>query len=273
MIVDYISDLHIDFYLSYDNYDIDNLKTTILHDIFSKKTGEVLIIAGDLGHYNEQNIFLLKTLCEYYGYKKIFFVLGNHDYYLLQDSMQKTYNNSSFKKIHEMKKLCAKFDNIHLLSGDTIEYKGVVFGGCAMWYDGKYMQRLDVSMNKEKINDLWTRKVLDARMIYGIKRFDSLYLKELEKLKQFYDKSDVIITHINPSILPEHTPKKHVLDKINGFYSFDGEYYVQNTKAKYWVFGHTHTRLKYHINNTTVLSNPLGYPNENEDISLLNFKL
>ena len=187
--------------------------------------------------------------------------------------MQKTYNNSSFKKIHEMKKLCAKFDNIHLLSGDTIEYKGVVFGGCAMWYDGKYMQRLDVSMNKEKINDLWTRKVLDARMIYGIKRFDSLYLKELEKLKQFYDKSDVIITHINPSISPEHTPKKHVLDKINGFYSFDGEYYVQNTKAKYWVFGHIHTRLKYHISNTTVLSNPLGYPNENDEVSLLNFKL
>jgi uncharacterized protein Smg (DUF494 family) len=41
MIVDYISDFHVDFYLSYDNYDIDNLKTTILHDIFSKKTGEV----------------------------------------------------------------------------------------------------------------------------------------------------------------------------------------------------------------------------------------
>lgn len=273
MKVDYISDVHIDFYLDYEEYNFDNLKTTKLHEVFSDKCAEVLVIAGDIGHYNLQNIFFLKVLREYYGYEKVFFVLGNHDYYLLQANMRKYYNNSSFRRIHEMKKLCREIDGIHLLCGDIIEYKGIKFGGSGLWYDGKYMQRLDVSMNKEKMNDLWQRKMLDASMIYGIKRFDSLYLRELERLHKIYDKCDVMITHVNPSIDPKHAPAKYTLDKLNGFYSFDGEYYTKNSTAKYWVFGHIHDIVEYEINDTKVISNPLGYPRENQNFKLRTFEL
>ena len=273
MKVDYISDLHIDFYLNYEKYDLGNLKTTKLHEVFRDKSAEVLVIAGDIGHYNNQNIFFLRTLRDYYGYKKIFFVLGNHDYYLLKESIRKHYNNSSFGRIHEMKKLCRELDGIHLLSGNIVGYKDIKFGGSSLWYDGKYIQRLDMRMSKDGINELWKRKLLDAQMIYGIKRFDSLYLRELEKLRKFYDKCDVVLTHINPSINPTHTVSQYALDKLNGFYSFDGEYYVENSSAEYWIFGHIHKRVEYEIGNTKVISNPLGYPGENKDFKLKSFKI
>ena len=273
MKIDYISDLHIDFYLDYEAYDFDTLETTKLHRIFDKRAGEVLVIAGDIGHYNSQNIFFLKVLREYYGYEKVFLVLGNHDYYLLQEKMRKRYNYSSFERVYEMNKLCGELDGVHLLSGDIVEYRGAKFGGSALWYDGSYMQRLDITMNKEKINDLWKRKMLDARKIYGINRFDSLYRSEIEKLHGIYDKCDVILTHVNPSIDPRHAPAKYMLDKINGFYSFDGDYYVANSTAKFWVFGHVHDRIEYEINGTKVVSNPLGYPGENRDFRLRTFQV
>lgn len=273
MIVDYVSDIHIDFYLRYKDCSFDNLKTTKLHEIFANRRGEVLVIAGDIGHYNDQNIFFLKALREYFGYEKVFLVLGNHDYYLLQESIRKHYNNSSFKRIHEIKKMCRELDGVHLLSGDIVEYKDIKFGGSTLWYDGKYIQRLDIKISKEGITELWQRKMLDASMIYGIKRFDSLYLRELERLRKIYDKCDVMITHINPSIDPKHTPAKYTLDKLNGFYSFDGEFYIENSSANYWVFGHIHESIEYEINNTKVMSNPLGYPGENQDFKLKSFKI
>ncbi len=272
MLIDYTSDLHVDFYLKYNDYDIEDFKNSKLHSFFKQKRGDILIIAGDLGHYNEQNIFVLKTLRDYYGYKKIFFVLGNHDYYLLQSSMVTRYNNSSFKKIHEMRKMCQDLKDIYVLNGDIVEHKGVCFGGTGLWYDGKYAQKLDPSINREKIDKLWHEKVLDAQMIYGIKSYDALFFREIEKLKKINGKSDIIITHINPSANHLHTPPKHSLDKINGFFCFDGEQYLQNTNAKYWIFGHIHDSIEYQAFNTKALCNPLGYPGENPNAVLKTFE-
>ncbi len=273
MIVDYISDLHVDFYLDYTNSTIEYFMTKRLHYIFSQKKGDVLIIAGDIGHYNDQNIFVLKTIKELYGYKKIFFVLGNHDYYLINESIVKKYQQNSFNRINEMKTLCSQLNDIHLLMGDVIEYKGIKFGGSGLWYDGKYLQGLDMSLTKEGIHDLWSRKMLDATAIYGIESYDTIFMDEIEKLRFCYDKCDVLISHVNPSINPDCTIKKYQLNKLNGFYSFDGEYFLENTSAKYWIFGHVHKKTQYESYDTKVLCNPLGYPNENYDACLQSFEI
>lgn len=273
MIIDYISDLHVDFYMDNDQQNIEYFKKSRFHEIFLNKNGEVLIIAGDIGHFNDQNIFALKTIKELYGYKKIFFVLGNHDYYLLSECVVNEYKENSYNRINEMKKLCDELEDIHILSGDVIEYKGIKFGGSGLWYDGKYLQRFDMTLTKDGINDLWKRKIMDANAIYGINNYDEIFKEEIEKLRQCYDKCDVLITHVNPSILPQHTVRKHLLNKLNGFYSFDGEYYLENTPAKYWIFGHTHTEIEYEVYGTEVLCNPLGYPQENCDFKLKSFEV
>ena len=271
MKVDYISDLHVDFYFEKEEITIEEFKATKLYEIFKDKEGEVLVIAGDIGHYNKQNLFILKAIKEFFNYKKIFFVLGNHDYYLLNNLMIEKYNSNSINRINDMKNLCDEEKDIHLLTGNIIEYKGIKFGGTGMWYDGVYLQRLNLRMTKEKVNEIWEDKMRDAGSIYGIQNYKTLFQIEIENLRNCYEKSDILITHVNPSINPSHTHRKYILNELNGFYSFDGDYYLENTKAKYWIFGHTHKNIEYDVYNTKVICNPLGYPHENIDFELESF--
>ena len=73
MKVDILSDLHLDFYFKPHLTTSENI-ISLFGDIFTdnstRKMGDVLIIAGDIGHYNEQNIEVLKIFQEKF-YKHI----------------------------------------------------------------------------------------------------------------------------------------------------------------------------------------------------------
>ena len=77
MKIDILSDLHFDnyFYCKYTKDDVIKFYSQIID---FNNCGDVLVIAGDLGHNNHQNIKILKILKEFY--KNIVCVLGNHDY-------------------------------------------------------------------------------------------------------------------------------------------------------------------------------------------------
>jgi len=104
MVVDILSDLYLDFYFKPHLTTSDNI-ISLFGDIFTdnntKEIGDVLIIAGDIGHYNEQNIEVLKILQEKF-YKHIICVLGNHDYYLVGSEAKYTFEDDSFKRVKDM---------------------------------------------------------------------------------------------------------------------------------------------------------------------------
>ena len=77
MKIDILSDLHFDNYF-YNKYSKDDVIKFYSQIIDFNNCGDVLVIAGDLGHNNHQNIKILKILKEFY--KNIVCVLGNHDY-------------------------------------------------------------------------------------------------------------------------------------------------------------------------------------------------
>jgi len=162
MKIDYISDLHIDFWFKdYDSLNESELKSSYLHkNVFCNAQGEILLIAGDIGHYNHQNIVFLELLLELYDYKHIFFVLGNHDYYTIAKERER-FNADSFLRIKELKKSLQKYKNITLLDGEIYEYKGIKIGGCSMWYDGKYAQQLNLKLSHEAVMELWKTKIME----------------------------------------------------------------------------------------------------------------
>ena len=110
--IDILSDLHIDFYL---NPIVKIVEEDILKSMFDpiflpngkKEVSDVLVIAGDIGHYNFQNIQMLKIFKKLY-YKYIVCVLGNHDYYLLDKEDRIMYDKDSFNRANEMKELIGK---------------------------------------------------------------------------------------------------------------------------------------------------------------------
>jgi hypothetical protein len=106
----------------------------------------------------------------------------------------------------------------------------------------------------------------DASYIQGIKRFDEIWDIEKPKIEAVYQQCDVMVTHVSPSINPEHVDRHFRKDDATSFFTFDGEEYVKNTTAKVWIYGHTHTPHDFEWHGVRLIANQLGYPNEIKDV-------
>ncbi|MBE0515121.1 metallophosphoesterase [Sulfurimonas sp.] len=264
MKIDIISDTHFDLHL-----DKDSLENTeeFLQKVFIKTGSNVLIIAGDLGHFNSQNIAILKLIKELYEYKYIICILGNHDYYLIDKIQEKQYERDSFKRAEEMRELINAEDGMYCLDGDVVEIDGIRFGGCSSWYDGSYFHRTSSSYGRNVIT-FWKQTMNDAKMIKGIEDFYDMFKIQREKLDVIYQQCDIIITHVNPSIYDKDMPPSKRDDKMNAFYSFCGDEWLDNTTAKYWIYGHNHVSYEYKRDRVSVICNALGYPAQLKDFKI-----
>lgn len=228
------------------------------------ETSDVLIIAGDLGHDNNQNITIIKLLRELY-FKHIICVLGNHDYYLINSKVAAHYDNDSFKRAQEMRDLLNAIDGVYCLDGNVIEIEGIRFGGCDSWYDGQYvLHHLNphYEYGLDHVQSLWKHTMNDAHYMPNVKRFDELWEIEKPKIEAVYQHCDVMITHVMPSINPEHVDKVYRNDKATGYFTFDGEKYLKETTAHTWIYGHSHTNQSLEVHGVRMVANQLGYRNE-----------
>ena len=184
MKVDFLSDLHIDFYFDPKQKIKDENIKKLYHPIITednREIGDVLIIAGDIGHYNHQNIRVLKYLKEHY-YKHIICVLGNHDYYLLGIEAKSQFKNS-FERVENMRRLINAEKDMYCLNGNFAQIDGVVFGGCDSWYNDGYFSRQYPAQNfsRKSTNEQWKKIMYDGEMIIGVDNFDDIW--EIEKPK------------------------------------------------------------------------------------------
>lgn len=261
---DLISDIHLDFWVKYSsNHTKHNqIVEKFVNSILPKEPSEVLVIAGDLGHYNKQNFIFLEKLKEYY--RHILLVAGNHDYYLVSNSIKNKYRYNSMRRFQEMKTIAEQIPGVLFLDGDTVEISGVSFGGTGMWYDFQYgINQLNIDANK--VYESWKLISNDSVLIEGLPRLvEAMYTEELTKLKKVLDRSDVIITHISPDW--SKVPLDHINDSSNSFYYFNGRDLLSNLNQKIWCFGHVHRREDYFNEGCRLINASLGYPDENNHI-------
>lgn len=71
-----------------------------------------------------------------------------------------------------------------------------------------------------------------------------------------------MITHVMPSINPEHVDENYRKDKGTAFFTFDGEKYLKDTTAHTWIYGHNHTNQDVNVHGVRILANQLGYRGE-----------
>lgn len=262
MLIDYISDIHEDVHCKEDL----TKESFIKHfsKLFPAKTGEILLIAGDLSHVINRIYTFLRLTKEIYGYERIFYVLGNHELYLFKQWERDSYKYSSLNKIIDIKKKLKPLEKfgIYLLDGNIVEYKEKRFGGLCMWYDGSFLKKKYEDITDEEIVLFQKETIPDWKYIYGIGNFQSHYIKEFKKLLIIYKNCDIILTHINP-ISEEFAFSEEYKDSdTNGFFAFDGEDIVKETPAIVWLYGHTHIPKEFEVHNTKLICNPVGYPAE-----------
>jgi len=234
--IDYISDLHLDFHVSME-LPLWPVKMSIfLTKLLPAHKGDILIIAGDLSHSNEQSYNILKFFSTVYD--QVLFVMGNHDYYLLpgepfQSSKQRETDLLAFVK---------NAPNVHCLSYfETFEYRGVTFAGATSWYP----------LQTEQEKHVFYHQMNDCKFIrdFDIAATHQLEMKVLEQLEPV----NVLITHVPPIRIDSHDFWESTDCFLNK---------LPSSAAKIFIFGHSHEQQVYEKSNATYCINALGYPRE-----------
>lgn len=285
-----MGDTHFDFYFSSNS-------SSISERLFHLKIGyhlenigaDVLIIAGDLGHYNAQNIQALRLLKKYV--ERIIVTFGNHDYYLISKSIVSKYQyksgrlGGSHERVAEMKVMIEDEDGIEYVDGNVIEIDGIRIGGATGWYDGSLLY--DNRKTTDEIQAIWEKDMNDANTIYptakhGMK-FDTLFKEQKHRLDAVYQNCDIMVSHVSPlsewkqfvEMYNYHKPLEgfyqnfssthEALQDYRAFYCFDGKEYLDNGSMTHWIFGHTHrnfsrTYQREDGKEIEIICNSIGYP-------------
>lgn len=285
--VDYISDIHSDFWIKELNKLSPKFNKQVAEfiDMLEPKKGKVLLLGGDQGHYFQLDSVVLLKLKEYYDH--ILLVPGNHDLYLESSKQEKKYRWNSMNRVIEMQKFCDEHAGIHYMDGNIIEIDGFKFGGLGMWHDNTY--GLTLGYTPDQINEQYYKNMNDSKYIFvdGKKNFkvpygyggvdDIRHFKPLEKYDAYREKLDrmtkchVMLTHYGPKV-PSDLPEDFQ-DIDTSYYYFEGLKDIKRLEPHYWVHGHTHTNSQELVGETKILTNALGYPSENKYTTIQSFYL
>ncbi|WCN39507.1 metallophosphoesterase [Aneurinibacillus uraniidurans] len=260
---DLASDLHVDFWVKFDSNPIKMKQKTdgFIDSIIHPDHSMILVIAGDMGHYNRQNELMLNSFKRYYEY--ILIVRGNHDLYLVSGQQEKKYGRNSSKRWNEMKEIAGQIEGVYILEGDVITLKGITFGGTGMWYDFSYGM-LGHDKTEEELVRLWKKEMNDAGLIRGLPDF----IEESAKLSNIINDSEVIITHVGGDWSMLSPNSKYVQGLTPSFYFFDGSKWMDQLQGKVWCFGHIHDHFDYIKNGCRFVNNAIGYPRDNPDVKI-----
>ena len=182
--------------------------------------------------------------------RKVIFVLGNHDYY--------DYTLEETITFWEESRL-VKTGKVILLQDDCVVINGIIFAGATYWTDMNKNDPLTLSQAKENSNDYKRIKGLTPSDTVESHYLSQRYFKSLVQSKQI-GAPLVIITHHAPSwksVLPKH---KHLLS--SGRYASHDEDIIRKMKPWFWIHGHIHSFSDYYIDQTRIICNPQGRPED-----------
>ena len=256
--IDYVSDLHLGFYITNLN-STKEINKLVVDKILPKIKSETLVIAGDI---NEN----INTLCEFvYAcskyYNKVIFILGNHEYYIYNKNMAKEYNYNSMNKVYKLNKELEGNSSIIFLD-KTNSTKGIythnnfLLAGDTLWYKPNTI--IDYLYNYPMQND--SRLILSE--LSKKDKILKLHSDSIAWYNNLPNNIDLMISHVPP------------FRNKNNNRGNNGCYYVNidKYKAPVWIYGHDHKEEDIVINNTRLVSNPWGYNTKEFKIKTLTLK-
>jgi predicted phosphohydrolase len=216
----------------------------------------VLVCAGDMGTYRgyETTYQLLLALLAP-RFRKIIMIPGNHSYY---NSTGIWGNEKKFWNNHYLPENVAYADDEVVTVGD------IVFVCSCMWTDfhhsdPKAMERATYQMNdfrliyvepEESLRRPITPEMTVARHLHSV----AFIRGALEKHR---GKRCVVVTHHAPS--PRSISLQYQGDSLNPAFFTDLTNLILEYQPLTWVHGHMHDSQRYHIGQTQIICNPLGY--------------
>ena len=242
--IDYASDIHMGFWVDPNPSILKWEKRTkefakqLLDTITDK--GDVLVLAGDFGESNMQNIWFLEECGRHY--KHVIATVGNHDYYLLTATQKKKYLNS-LNRVQEMIDHFDGHKTITFVRNKTINIDGFVFGVTPLWY----------TLTSEASRYLYRTTSNDSQYILS-GNYDNWRPMHDEDMEYYRSLAhvDCMVTHVPPT----HPTKNNY--PYSEFYTTS----VEELKAPHWICGHQHVCTEFEKAGTIFHMNPIGYDGE-----------
>ena len=239
-----ISDLHLEFYK-----DLPNIK-----DIITPEAPN-LILAGDICFIKHKHFVpFFEKIAPLF--KRIIYVLGNHEYYIHSDLRMESISTM----VLNAKTLLTPFKNVYLLDNNYLLLEGnIVILGCTLW---SYLSKKDFVCGMTYLSSVSFVRHKNTTLLKP-SITNKLHLEQkrwlTDMLDLFADKKIIVVTHYVPTI-------KGIDEK----YSFFNKAYYSNCdelvyKADIWCCGHTHEQKIIHVGETPLYINALGKPSERKD--------
>lgn len=249
----FISDLHLDFYVHWGGMDTLDQIEKFIDGIMPDDKADVLIVPGDIANNNYLIDAFFVEMCK--RYDKIIWTLGNHEFYIVPKQRP-----TSLERVDLLDEMVAKHcgDQVVRLKGQIIEIDGFKIGGTHMWYDGSYAKN-NFDWSDDQVYVLWKQFMNDYFQTTIDPFKHGLIDIEKSKLRAIYKELDLVVTHVAPIISPSLPVEWQ--NPSTGFFSFDGTEFMDGP-AKAWLFGHTHKSYCFTNCDKDFLCNPMGYPTE-----------
>ena len=201
---------------------------------------DAVILAGDIGDSATTFPFLEK-LCARFRDVPVLYVPGNHEHY-----------HSSIPELRAaLTEAAAKeaFRNLVYLDNTVVEVAGVRVAGTTLWFPD------------DPLNVVYKRRLSDFRLIQDLQ---ATVYEENRQAQVFIAsaKADVVVTHHLPceaAVAPQWRGSE-----LNRFFVGGDDALVAASRAKVWVFGHTHNPMDFEHMGVRLVANPFGYPFESK---------
>jgi predicted phosphodiesterase len=241
MKIQYASDLHLEF--------ADNWR--YLRDNPLQVSGDILILAGDIGYLEDQN-YQNHPFWDWASenYRQVLVVPGNHEFYKYYDlsKMEDGTEGEIRKNIHYYYNKVVRIDDVDFILSTlwaliSKEYAPYVEYGVTdfhrIMYGNRVLTYTDFNMEHDNC-------------FYFIKK----------SVEESTAKHKIVVTHHVPSFqlcAPEFEGSE-----LNGAFTVEHEDYIKDSGINYWIYGHSHRNIDKVIGNTPCVSNQLGYVFANE---------
>ena len=211
---------------------------------------DVIILAGDI-HVGVRGV---DWALEAFPNTPVLYVPGNHEYY-----------RETIPDLTEELVAYSEGTHVHVLDQAAAIVNGVRFLGCTLWTDLALYG--DAALGGAAIGRMMSdfqviRVAPRGRKLYpsDTARFHKDSVKWLREAASEGDEPLVVISHHAPS--PQSLDPRYGNHPSNAGYASRLEPLIEEISPLLWVHGHIHRPVHYQVGNTTVFSNPRGYPNE-----------
>ncbi|GAP71814.1 metallophosphoesterase [Candidatus Symbiothrix dinenymphae] len=244
MKIQYASDLHLEFR--------DN--TRYLHDNPLIPVGEVLVLAGDIGCFDDVS-YSTHPFWDWAAdnFKQTLVIPGNHEFYKSGDLG--TIQSGCIAEIRP---------NVKCYHNTVVTIENVDFILSTLWAN---IPIENAFITEKNVSDFY-RIAYNGRLLTA-----HLFNQAHQEAVAFLQKSiaagtahkRVVVTHHVPSALCMSDEFK--TSRINGAFVSELHDFIFDSPIDYWIYGHSHRNIDTMIGNTQCVSNQLGYVSHNEHIS------